>query len=100
MIPDEKKLNQLVAALLPDLDAEQTHRVAVREKHLRRAPTAQAAPVAGTFRCRVDVYNGPRGRGYAVVFDYEVAGQWWMKCVARGPEAFRSHDWKMVRKPN
>ncbi len=50
----------------------------------------------GTLKRAVDVYHGPDGDGYVIRFIYELNEQSWCRCVARGPQAFRSHNWLKI----
>ena len=50
----------------------------------------------GTLKRAVDVYHGSDGDGYVIRFIYELNGQSWCRCVARGPQAFRSHNWLKI----
>lgn len=45
---------------------------------------------------RIDVYDGPRGKGYVLVFDTKFNGQLFTKSINVGPEAYRTTDWQIV----
>ena len=46
------------------------------------------------FSVKVDVYDGPRGKGYIVLFEIKKGKELYQKRVDLGPEG-RSHDWKI-----
>ena len=51
---------------------------------------------AGTLKRAVDVYHGPDGDGYVVRFMYELNGQCWCRCEARGSQSYRGHNWMRI----
>lgn len=45
---------------------------------------------------RVDVYDGPNGKGYIVTFEARFNGQLWQRAFNSGPEKYRDANWQVV----
>lgn len=43
---------------------------------------------------RIDVYDGPQGKGYVVTSHYGDGGRVFERAINHGPETYRSHDWR------
>ncbi len=71
---------------------------------LTRHPTDQVeswadegyAIPAQSFSITVNVYNGPGGWGYELVFRFRDAGGVWSRVVNVGPETYREQAWSFV----
>lgn len=53
-------------------------------------------PAAMRTRVRVDVYDGPQGRGYVIIAELEQNGSIFARAINVGPEERRGHDWRAV----
>lgn len=45
------------------------------------------------YSVRVDVYDGPDGRGYVVTLTADVGGRLWARAFNNGPERWRDQAW-------
>lgn len=45
------------------------------------------------YSVRIDVYDGPEGRGYVVTLSAEVSGRRWERQLNTGPERWRDQPW-------
>jgi len=48
-------------------------------------------------RLRIDVYDGPDGRGYVIVVETIMAGRTYTRSINTGGEAWREQDWIEVK---
>jgi hypothetical protein len=46
-------------------------------------------------RARIDVYEGPLGRGYVLILEVRINGDLYRKSYNEGPEAM-GHDWEII----
>ena len=46
------------------------------------------------YSTRVDVYDGPKGKGYVIVYSFMDGDTLWQKGINFGPEIERGYDWK------
>lgn len=55
-------------------------------------------PLPPLMECaaRIDVYDGPSGRGYVIAGELLLAGVRYLRRIHTGPEAWREHDWVPV----
>ena len=50
-------------------------------------------PAALEARYRVDVYDGPKGKGFVVILQSQLDGATWQKSLNYGPETYRDQEW-------
>ena len=93
MQPDFTEANAVALSHIADVVAAQES----QPKFTRSGYVACALVGAGLMKRAVDVYHGPEGDGYVIRFIYELDEKRWCRCEARGPQAFRTHDWKEQR---
>lgn len=48
-------------------------------------------------RLRIDVYDGPSGKGYVIVVESIIAGSTYTRSINTGGEAWREQDWIEVK---
>lgn len=92
MTPNFTEANAVTSLRLSEATIEQERKDEFTTKGFEEFPLE----TPGTLKRAVDVYRGPDGDGYVIRFIYEVKGERWCRCEARGPQAFRSHNWIKV----
>lgn len=55
-----------------------------------------ALPVLSEISFRIDVYDGPKGRGYVLHGEIQLAGKLYRKSACFGPESWQEQDWHDV----
>ncbi len=48
------------------------------------------------YSSQVDVYDGPKGRGYVLTVSVLLGGELWVRAINTGPEAYREAAWHPV----
>jgi len=59
-------------------------------------PEWRAGSVLLPAALRIDVYDGPDGRGWAIVIEFLHAGTLWRRVINVGPETSRSKPWTLT----
>ncbi len=57
-------------------------------------------PSSFSARVRVDVYDGPRGKGYIVILQIDESGTTWERHINYGPETERDLPWVVIQPVN
>lgn len=55
--------------------------------------TIKSTDQTSNFRIRVDTYDGPKGKGYVVVYQVEITKGIWQRSENVGPEKWREQSW-------
>lgn len=58
---------------------------------------AAKLPASLDARYRVDVYDGPQGKGFVVIVQSQLNGATWQKSINYGPEAYRNQPWTELK---
>lgn len=99
--PEDPAAYAFVADVLQEFDVKQTHYQMLvgggqpTDVALKAPPELVASAPVG-WAWSVDVYDGPKGKGYQVVFEAVRGGRTWRKVVNDGPEEWREQDWAEV----
>jgi len=58
---------------------------------------AAKLPVSLDARVRVDVYDGPQGKGFVVIVQSQLNGATWPRSINYGPETYRDQGWTELK---
>ena len=58
---------------------------------------AAKLPASFDARIRVDVYDGPQGKGFVVVVQSQLNGATWQRSINYGPETYRDQGWMELK---
>ena len=58
---------------------------------------AAKLPVSLDARVRVDVYDGPQGKGFVVIVQSQLNGATWQRSINYGPETYRDQGWTELK---
>jgi hypothetical protein len=75
---------------ITNIHAEQTAKIEYEQKYEKSLDQ--------DISQRVDVYNGPEGKGYVVITSFIKGGDTFQKSENFGPEKWRGYDWSKLEK--
>ncbi len=58
---------------------------------------AAILPASLEARMRVDVYDGPQGKGFVIVVQSQLNGATWQRSINYGPETYRDQGWTELK---